>query len=141
MSGGSRPCAWLPLLVWAAVFLGSCQHDEPHDIVIDRLRIASLATGEEIAQPAPRQHVGLEMLVKAPGVTDMIRFVFTMDDSVMADVLERESGGDTYARSGFEIVIPDHGTHTYRVVADPEDLISEDHEDNNEAVHSVTVPD
>lgn len=126
----------LPLLI---VTFGSCRDHETHDIVIDRMRIADPATGNEILQPSPGQRVDLEMLVKAPGITDMIRFVFTMDDSVINDFHERESGGDQFARSGVELVMPTHGTHVFRAVADPDDLISEDYEDNNEAVLSVTV--
>jgi hypothetical protein len=128
-----------PLLGLCLLCLASCRDHDTPDIVIDRLRIADLATGDEITQPTPGQHVGLEMIVKTPGLTSMVRYVFSQGDSVIADILTRGSGADRFARSGLEIVLPDRGTTVFRVVADPEDLFVEEHEDNNQAELTVTV--
>jgi hypothetical protein len=129
----------LLILLLCPVLFTSCHENEAHDIVIDRLRIADLETGNEIATPLAGQHVGLEMVVKTPGVTDMVRYVFSQGDSVLSDGRIRGFGDDRFARSGFEIAMPGKGTWVFHVVADPDNLIPEADEDNNEAMLSVTV--
>jgi hypothetical protein len=107
--------------------------------VVDRLRIADLHTDDEITHPSAGQHVGLEMVVKTPGVTGMVRYVFSLGDSVIDDFHGAASPDDHFGHSGFEIVMPQPGTYVYHVVADPDDRVHEAHEDNNEAALSVTV--
>lgn len=134
----SRRRAWMLVLALCLVGVASCRDHVTHDIVIDRLRIADLHTDDEITHPSAGQRVGLEMFVKTPGVTDMVRYVFSLGDSVIDDFHAAAMPEDHFARSGFEIVMPQPGAYVFRVIADPEDLIDEAHEDNNEAALTVT---
>jgi hypothetical protein len=129
----------LLLLAAFACLLQCSDDDQQSDIEVRHLKIADLRTDAEILSPQAGQHVGVEFDHREPGCIGMVRYSVARDDSVIWDFQVRANQSVRFGRLGAEFAMPPAGTYLYRVVADPEDSVSEENEGNNEDTLLVRV--
>jgi hypothetical protein len=125
------------ILIIAPAFWLGCS-DGPDDIFVRSLKITD-NDSVEIEEPHAGQNAFVEIEWRCQGMKRWVRFLVTRDEEVIWDFDVMSYPSDDFGRMGGEFVMPDTGTYHYKVVADPENLIDEDNEDNNEATTTVTV--
>jgi hypothetical protein len=117
---------------------GCSDDDEPVDIEVRRLLIVD-NDSVEIENPKAGQHAFLQYDFKCYGTSEMVQYVILRDGEVEQRMGMRCFDFEGFGTAGGGYVLPEAGDHLYELIADPDDLITEENEENNVAILRVTV--